>query len=86
MKKILGFIVLSLLLSEKAHAIIYTNSGNIDPGLFIIWTLIICGLIWFAWDVWENNRDPYKRDPLGAITSNLERLRHKKKIKKIKTK
>ena len=73
MKKILGFIVLGLLLSEKAHAIIYTNSGNIDPGLFIIWTLIICGLIWFAWDVWENNRDPYKRDPLGAITSNLER-------------
>lgn len=49
MKKILGILILGLLLSEKAHAIIYTQSGNIDPGLFIIWTFIICGLIWFFW-------------------------------------
>ena len=49
MKKLLGIVVLGLLWSGNANAIIYTKSGNIDLGLFIIWTFIICGLIWFFW-------------------------------------
>ena len=49
MKKLLGIVVLGLLWSGNANAIIYTNSGDIDLGLLIIWTLIICCLIWFFW-------------------------------------
>ena len=49
MKKILGIVVLSLFCFGNANAIIYTKSGNIDLGLLIIWTFIICCLIWFFW-------------------------------------
>ena len=50
MKKVLWIVVLSLLCCGNANAIIYTKSGNIDPGLFIIWTFIICCLVWFFWN------------------------------------
>ena len=49
MKKVLWIVVLSLLSYGNANAIIFTKSGNIDPGLFIIWTFIICCLVWFFW-------------------------------------
>ena len=91
MKKVLWIVVLSLLCCGNANAIIYTKSGNIDPGLFIIWTFIICCLVWFFWnstlDGLELKKNKMREQKLKdedyeKYKSYYERSKKKKKKKK----
>ena len=68
-----------------------TRSGDIDPGLFIIWTFIICCLVWFFWnstlDGLELKKNKMREQKLKdedyeKYKSYYERRKKKKKKKK----